>query len=195
MFPCSTQELILKQPWFQKCPAEEWGSPQSCPSSTELLGCAPIRLTQEERSKLPSLSDDCRKIFKGKTGFSDATKTFNFLPTRHVLSGRAGGTTNTVKLPSRNLIILPFVFGCDVFFCHIRNEWTLLFKPSHASFCLHLEWVTVCYRLTLVPRNWVHSGKQLCLTITLLMQLLSTKIFLSGVLCKDVKWRMEKIFD
>lgn len=189
MFPCSSQEFILKQPWVKKSPAEEWGSPQSCPSSTEVLGCASIR------SELPSLSDDYRKIFRRKAGFSDATKTFQFLPTRHVLSGRAGETTNIVKVPSRNLIILPFVFGCDVFFCHIRNEWTLLFKPSHASFCLHLEWVTVCYRLTLVPRNWVHSGKQLCLTITLLMQLLSTKISLSGVLCKDVKWRMERIFD
>lgn len=68
IFPCSSQELSLKQPWFQKCPAEEWGSPQGYPSSTEVLGCAPIRLTQEERSELPSPSDDYRKNFKEKQG-------------------------------------------------------------------------------------------------------------------------------
>lgn len=32
------------------------------------------------------------------------------------------------ELLSSNLIILPFVFCRDAFFCHIKNEWTLLFQ-------------------------------------------------------------------
>lgn len=82
MFPSRSQELSLKQPWFQKCPAEEWGCPQSCPSSTEVLGCAPIRLTQEERNELPSLSDDLRKIFEGKQGL--------VMPHKHSISSQQG---------------------------------------------------------------------------------------------------------
>ncbi|XP_021272429.1 sodium/potassium-transporting ATPase subunit beta-1-interacting protein 4 isoform X3 [Numida meleagris] len=64
------------------------------------------------------------------------------------------------------------LIACDVCFCHIRNEWTLLFRVHHASFCLPIDWWVLSTPVTLLV--FLQKKKTALISLVDLIHFLST---------------------